>query len=137
MYAYLTEATIGTPSEPGMTMKLLLGLGFDGNFDNLAQLIGKPVKCQNKHEEYEGETRDKWTIFAPSSPRTVAAPQSEARRLTSTLGSFFKKDSKDNRPSSPKRPKPKQEAVAADNGNDLNAAFDHTPQVPPGEEIPF
>src|SRR5262245_37761075 len=66
-YLTLTAETMGTLTQPGWVAETLKYLGFDGDFDNLDQLVGREVKALCRYEARQdgnGE-REKWSILRP------------------------------------------------------------------------
>jgi hypothetical protein len=79
VYLALTEATLGTTANPGWVMKTLTAFGFVGpSFNDLQPLIGKVADAQCVIEDFNGEQREKWSLWRPFGQ----APQRPAEKKT-------------------------------------------------------
>lgn len=79
VYLSLTDATLGTPSDPGWVYQTLLDLGWDGrSFVELDSLAGHVRDGDCKHDEWDGKTVEKWGIYR----RRIAQPQRPAQNQT-------------------------------------------------------
>ncbi len=76
VYLTLTEATLGTPEQPGWVWETLLDLGFVGpSFSDLKPLVGQVRDGKMHVETHEGKTREKWELYRQGSAMKPAAPQ--------------------------------------------------------------
>ena len=73
IYLPLTPKTIGTKDDPGWVTNTLRDLGFQGDDftalqpddDGHQSFVGKEVQCYCKHEEYNEQPREKWSLSKP------------------------------------------------------------------------
>lgn len=96
VYMPLTEATMGSPTQPGWVAETLAGMGFDGDFSTISeQFEGKVVDVGCRYEyaqqgKHQGEEVERWSIYRPGGTRAKApADPKQGRRLTSQWGALF------------------------------------------------
>jgi hypothetical protein len=95
LYLPLTEATLGTPESPGWVAETLERLGFEGrNYEQLnpenedaQSFINKEVNCYVKHEEYNDQPRERWSL-SKAKPKAQKPPKGALAALggVSTAG---------------------------------------------------
>lgn len=92
VYLTLTDATLGTPQNPGWVWETLAFLGFTGpSFADLDPLVGRECEGQCKHEpDDKGEMREKWSIFRGSSGPKTALPPQGLKRLDSKFAGLLR-----------------------------------------------
>lgn len=100
IFLTLTEGTLGTPDNPGWVMQTLKFLGFSGtsfsaldpNADNAHKFAGLEVDALCKHDEYDGKTREKWSILKPggSRPQIGKIEKKSVRQLDAKFGKVLK-----------------------------------------------
>lgn len=90
VYLYLTEKAMD------MALKSLKALGYkrsslkylDPNVDGFQDLAGTEVELYCKHEEYEGDLNERWSISTPRETKPVDA--SSLRKLDALFGKGLK-----------------------------------------------
>jgi hypothetical protein len=90
VYLSLTEQTLGTEHQPGWVRETLNALGFDGDFDRVAQLEGKEVSVWNQHEKAAfgknaGQMVDRWSIDRGSAGRSAKPAEKSTVKTLNTL----------------------------------------------------
>jgi hypothetical protein len=128
VYLYLTDKALD------MTAEVLAFLGYDKDSlrwldpakDGFFNFAGKRVDLWCKHQEYEGETKEKWSISRPF-PDATPLDEKEMRRLDTLFG----KSIKTKKPTANGSTTPKPEPAAA------VATLPPHPAPPPDDEIPF
>lgn len=138
VYLSLTEATMGTPDNPGWVANVLSYLNFNGDFDAIAQLEGKEVEFYCQHQDVQdkpGEKREKWSISIPKVPKPPA-PKTVTKSLKTQYGNLFRQ----NKPA-PARPPARPQPAPVANGVPSTPPYEPDPidGGPPveGEDIPF
>lgn len=135
VYLYLTDKAIEMASD------VLAHLGYDK--DNLRFLdpnkpdhysfIGKRCDLWCKHEEYQGEMREKWSVSMPFSDPTPLDDK-EMRRLDTLFG----KAMKTRKPAGAAAPSPPKPELVGVSESQRNAAPKSSPErAPTGDDIPF
>lgn len=91
IYLALTPVTMGTTDQPGWVAATLAALGFDGDFDNLAQLHGLEVDIYNQHTKNQtgSEDRDSWSFDVPRERATKPPESKEIRDLKNQYSKLF------------------------------------------------
>lgn len=127
IYIYFSDS----PKGMEIVLKQLAVLGFDKtslkflspDTPGFVDFTGQDVPLYCKHEEYEGEEREKWSISTPrDTPATKPVDSSAIRKLDALYGKGLKEIAAGKKPSEPV----KQPAGVRD-------GF----EVPPGDDIPF
>lgn len=129
VYLYLTDKALE------MTTDVLVHLGYDKdtlrfldpNRDGFFNFAGKRADLWCKHEEYQGEMREKWSVSMPFDDPTPLDDK-ELRRLDALFGKSLKA----------KRPFPTApEATAKPAAAPSGTAVSDRPPPPIDDEIPF
>jgi len=111
LYLYLTPATIGTAEQPGHAARQLHQLGFDDeildrldhNRPDAHDFVGQEVDLVCKHEDYNGKTKERWSLkgerreLAAADKSAFAALNGHWRGASRTIAKT--------------KPKPKQETL--------------------------
>jgi hypothetical protein len=127
VYLSLTEATLGTPDQPGWVTALLTDLGFVGpSFADLGPLAGHTRDATLRFENYNGQDQEKWTVW-PESRQATQLDDRTVRQLDMQHAALLRSIAK-NKPASRPAPQPKPAPIAT-NGTPLPAQSD--------EDIPF
>jgi hypothetical protein len=135
VYLSLTEATMGSPGNPGWVANLLSYLGFDGDFDKIAALEGTEVEALCQYEEpptKPGTQRERWSIIVPRAER-APTDRTVTRDLKARFGKLFKAPRR--APASP--PPPKPQPVPSGNGSPASEPDPIDGGPPVGDNIPF
>lgn len=94
MYCAVTEGTMGTVSEPGWLVRLLLDLGVRGELSDkaLQATKGQEREAILTYETYEGKERPRWNIY-PERGTTAYRPLDRKKQasLNSKFGGLLKK----------------------------------------------
>jgi hypothetical protein len=136
IYLTLTENTMGTPQQPGWVADVLMYLGFDGDFDNLAKLEWWEGFVYCKHEEgQDGKKRDKFSIERPAVAKVIPQDKSDARRLNGKFGSIFKRNTPPPPEQQPENPAEQKEPPPQGSPS-INGRKPRKETVPPIDETP-
>ncbi len=94
----------------------------DPDTDGYCDFTGVEVELYCKHEDYEGESRERWSINTPRAPReSKPVDKSELRKLDALFGKAFKSGGK----------------PEAQPDSDLNRAMQEAAAANADEEQPF
>jgi hypothetical protein len=132
IYMSITEATMGTESEPGWVADTLAYLGFDGNFNNIANLAPQEIDVLCQYEDKtvgKGGQREKWSVLRPGGRRAQPLESRDLRGLNAKFSKAAKAATK-NKPSNAPSPVPHPAPTPATNGN-------HVPVGAAQDDIPF
>jgi hypothetical protein len=111
VYLSLTEATLGTPAEPGWVWQLLTYLGFKGpSFGDLSPLVGREEDAQCEHSEYNGQTSEKWSIWRKRTGPLNPIERQKARQLDSRFSALLRGNKE--RPAQATAPRPEANGQA-------------------------
>lgn len=108
----ITDVTIGTLNNPGWVAQTLTDLGFDwsfGRFDHYPayqRLLGQERDGECKHEEWNGEYREKWGVYRNSRSPLKPASAETGKALNAKFGPLMKQLAKrtGSAPPAPQRP---------------------------------
>lgn len=129
IYLTMTDATLGTESNPGWVFQTLQHLGFnrpsfsalDPADDNHQSFVGQTIEVSCKHDEYNGQNREKWSIYRTGATKTQGEPMEKKaiRQLDTKFSKLLKSTANDK--SAPKS----------------TEAGDNTPSSGDDQDIPF
>jgi hypothetical protein len=130
IYMSITDATMGTESEPGWVADTLAFLGFDGNFNNIGNLAPQEIDVLCQYEKKtvgkEGQ-REKWSVLRPG--RRAQPVESKGIRGLNAKFSKSVKAAAKNKAEAPAS-KPQPAAPPSTNGVPVAAGVDQN-------DIPF
>jgi hypothetical protein len=141
IFLALTEATMGTPSQPGWVAQVLAHIGFKGNFEHIAEVEGWEglVYCSHQ-EDQNGKEQDRWSInMGERKPQLVPKDKAQIRKLNTLFGKHFNAGKEgEKKGKKPPEVPVKEVNVARAPGTDNT---DANPPVPAGattsDDIPF
>jgi hypothetical protein len=83
LYLAITDATMGTATEPGWVAQTLAFLGFQGDFACIDSVVGwvGDVYCEPKPNNKTGEVNDSWSIVRNPTQDRKPPEQSTVRQL--------------------------------------------------------
>jgi hypothetical protein len=135
IFLSVTEATMGTEGQPGWVAQTLAYLGFQGNFDEIAQVEGWEGDVINQHRPNQNnDDRDNWSILRPKE-KGPPPDKKTVRTLNSRIGKLFGKP-KDQPPTNGTRPQAKPKPKPKDNPRPTDNA-EPEPVGQAESEIPF
>jgi len=128
----LTEATMGTASQPGWVAQTLQYLGFDGNFDNVEQLVGweGDFLCQYE-DSLKGGQRERWSVWRGGTRTAKPVEQKTVRTLKTRFSNLFKT------PAAKAAEKPAKKVRAKAEAPVEAEPATHSEEAPSGGTIPF
>jgi len=92
IYLTFSQATLGTPEEPGWVAGVLSQLGFNGDFTDSEQFLGMMVDVYCDHKEGEKDTFEEWSFDLPKKRKAIQAEKKALRKLTNQFSKFFKQE---------------------------------------------